>query len=149
MITVRKATRNDIDRIVEFQQKMAIETESLELNKAILLKGVESVFANPEKGFYVVAEYSGVVVGCTMLTSEWSDWRNGTFLWIQSVYVELAYRQKGVYGKMYSFVKQLVMNSKDYLGLRLYVVMNNKVAQEVYERTRMDGNHYKMYEWIK
>jgi len=149
MITIRKATPADVDRIAGFQQKMARETESLELDLKILKKGVESVFQNPEKGFYLVAQMNEVVISCTLLTPEWSDWRNGTFLWIQSVYVELAYRKKGVYTKMYSFVKELVLNSPQYLGLRLYVVMNNKIAQEVYSRTGMDGDHYKLYEWIK
>lgn len=149
MITIRKAILSDIPCIVGFQQKMALETESLKLDTITLSIGVEAVFQNPEKGFYLVAEYDGLVVGCTMLTPEWSDWRNGTFLWIQSVYVEPACRKKGVYSKLYSFVKELVLNSPEYLGLRLYVVMNNKVAQEVYSRTGMDGDHYKLYEWVK
>jgi predicted GNAT family acetyltransferase len=149
MITIRKAVAEDETRIAEFQHKMALETESLELDQAILLRGVKKVFADPNKGFYLVAEIDHNVVASTMLTPEWSDWRNGTFLWIQSVYVDPAYRQKGIYSKMYSFVKNLVLNSPEYLGLRLYVVMNNKVAQEVYSRTGMDGNHYKMFEWVK
>ena len=149
MITIRKATTADIDRIAGFQQKMALETESLELDIKILSKGVEAVFQNPEKGFYLVAEMNRKVIACTLLTPEWSDWRNGTFLWIQSVYVEPAFRKKGVFSKMYSFVKELVLNSPEYLGLRLYVVMNNKIAQEVYTRTGMDGDHYKLYEWVK
>jgi ribosomal protein S18 acetylase RimI-like enzyme len=149
MIIIRKAIVKDITRIVEFQQIMALETESLHLVPEVLLKGIDSVFADPAKGFYLVAETDQTVVACTMLTPEWSDWRNGTFLWIQSVYVDPAYRQKGIYSKMYSFVKNLVLNSPEYLGLRLYVVMNNKVAQEVYSRTGMDGDHYKLYEWVK
>ncbi len=149
MIIIRKAIVKDIKRIVEFQQKMALETESLRLDPEVLLKGVESVFDNKIKGFYLVAETDQAVVACTMLTPEWSDWRNGTFLWIQSVYVEPNYRKMGIYSKMYSFVKNLVLNSPEYLGLRLYVVMNNKVAQEVYSRTGMDGDHYKLYEWVK
>jgi len=149
MITIRKAITVDITSIVESQQKMALETESLKLDPKILKRGVQSVFDDPNKGFYLVAEIDQKVVACTMLTPEWSDWRNGTFLWIQSVYVDPAYRQKGIYSKMYFFVKNLVLNSPEYFGLRLYVVMNNKVAQEVYERTGMDGNHYKMFEWVK
>jgi predicted GNAT family acetyltransferase len=149
MIIIRKAVVKDITRIVEFQQKMAFETESLRLDPEVLLKGVESVFADPTKGFYLVTETDQTIVACTLLTPEWSDWRNGTFLWIQSVYVEPNYRKKGIYSKMYSYVKNLVLNSPEYLGLRLYVVMNNKSAQEVYSRTGMDGDHYKLYEWVK
>jgi GNAT superfamily N-acetyltransferase len=149
MITIRKAIEQDTSRICEFQQNMARETELLELDYEILFMGVQSVFNHADKGFYLVAEFEQKVVACTMLTPEWSDWRNGTFLWIQSVYVDPAYRKMGVYSQMYSFIKDLVMNSKDYLGLRLYVEMNNKIAQEVYSKTGMDGDHYKMYEWVK
>jgi L-amino acid N-acyltransferase YncA len=149
MITIRKAITDDILRIAEFQHKMAQETESLALDQEILLRGVKAVFNDPNKGFYLVAEINHVVVACTMLTPEWSDWRNGTFLWIQSVYVEPSFRKKGIYSKMYSFVKNLVMDSSEYMGLRLYVVMNNKIAQEVYSRSGMDGDHYKMFEWVK
>jgi L-amino acid N-acyltransferase YncA len=149
MIIIRRAYKEDITRIAEFQQKMALETESLCLEPEVLLKGVESVFTDLTKGFYLVAETDQTIVACTMLTPEWSDWRNGTFLWIQSVYVEPNFRKKGIYSKMYSFVKELVLSSPDYLGLRLYVVMNNTVAQEVYSRTGMDGDHYKLYEWVK
>lgn len=149
MITIRKANRNDIPLIVGFQQKMAAETESLELDLNTLTKGVESVFLNPEKGFYLVAEFDGLVVGCTMLTPEWSDWRNGTILWIQSVFIEPDFRKKGVFSHLYGFVKSLVLRSPEYLGLRLYVVNDNAIAQEVYRRSGMDGNHYRLFEWIK
>ncbi len=149
MITIRKAHNTDIKLIAEFQYKMALETESISLDQDMLFKGVQSVFDDPNKGFYLVAEMNREIVACTMLTPEWSDWRNGTFLWIQSVYVVPEYRKKGVYSKMYSFVKNMVFDSPEYLGLRLYVVMNNKEAQEVYTRTGMDGNHYKLFEWVK
>ncbi len=149
MITIRRANTKDISCIAEFQQKMALETESLELDKVTLSKGIRAVFQNPALGFYLIAEYEGLVVGCTMLTPEWSDWRNGTFLWIQSVFIDPDYRKKGVYSHLYGFIKDLVLRSSEYLGLRLYVVNDNIVAQEVYRRSGMDGNHYRLFEWIK
>ncbi len=149
MITIRKAETKDITAIAGFQQKMALETESLELDPEKLLSGVEAVLTDPGKGFYLVAVFDDKVVASTLLTSEWSDWRNGKFLWIQSVYVEPEYRKMGVYSKMYSFVKDIALNSPDYLGLRLYVATDNRTAQEVYKRTGMDGDHYKLFEWIK
>jgi predicted GNAT family acetyltransferase len=91
----------------------------------------------------------GRVVGCTMITPEWSDWRNGTFLWIQSVYVMPEYRKKGIFSTLYAHVKEMVLNSHDYLGLRLYVVNENLVAREAYSHCGMDGEHYRLYEWIK
>jgi GNAT superfamily N-acetyltransferase len=149
MIIIRKALKQDVTLIAEFQQKMARETESLHLDPEVLIKGVDSILDDPGKGFYLVAEIDKTIVACTMLTPEWSDWRNGIFLWLQSVYVEPNFRKKGIYSKLYSFVKDLVLKSPEYLGLRLYVAMNNSVAREVYSRTGMDGDHYKMYEWVK
>lgn len=149
MITIRKANANEAELIAHFQQQMALETESLRLDPELVLKGVESVFSDPAKGTYMVAEMDQQVVACTLLTPEWSDWRNGTFLWIQSVYVDPAYRKQGIYSHMYSHIKELVLNSNEYLGLRLYVVMSNTVAQKAYSGNGMDGDHYKLFEWIK
>jgi GNAT superfamily N-acetyltransferase len=149
MITIRKALVNEAAMIARFQQLMALETESLSLDPEIVLKGVEMVFSDPAKGTYMVAETDQKVVACALLTPEWSDWRKGTFLWIQSVYVNPAYRKQGIYSQLYSHIKELVLHSKEYLGLRLYVVMNNTVAQKTYSSTGMDGDHYKLYEWIK
>lgn len=149
MITIRKAFDHEAGLIAHFQQLMAFETESLNLDSELVLKGVESVFSDPAKGTYMVAEIDQQVVACTLLTPEWSDWRNGTFLWIQSVYVDPAYRKQGIYSYMYSHIKEFVLNSNEYLGLRLYVVMSNMVAQKAYSGTGMDGDHYKLFEWIK
>jgi L-amino acid N-acyltransferase YncA len=149
MTDIRKAEKKDILQIIDFQNKMAIETEGMHLNKKILAKGVEAVFDDPNKGLYIVAETESLVIASLMLTPEWSDWRAGTFLWIQSVYVDPGFRQKGIFRKMYEYVQDIVLESPEFLGLRLYVVMNNLLAQEVYTKTGMNGNHYKIYEWIK
>ncbi len=149
MINVRFAIPDDAADIVEFQLKMALETESLTLNPDIVRKGVAAVFEDNSKGKYLVAEYDGEVVSSMMLTTEWSDWRNNTFLWIQSVYVMPDFRKTGIFRKMYEFVKVMVENSPEYAGLRLYVEVNNNKAQEVYNRLGMTGEHYRMFEWEK
>jgi len=149
MINIRKATVEDIDCIAEFQRKMAFETETLKLDPEILSKGVSAVFSDPEKGFYLMAEAEGLLVGCMMLTPEWSDWRNGWFLWIQSLFVEPGFRGKGIFKAMYRHVKSEVLKSGEYLGLRLYVVRTNEKAMAVYTKIGMDGSHYKLFEWVK
>ena len=149
MIKVRHGKMKDIQSIVDFQQKMACETEEMKLNLEVLKKGVKAVFEDEKKGQYIVAESEGKVIASMMLTPEWSDWRNTNFLWIQSVYVIDKLRRKGVFKKMYDFAKQIVENSSKYSGLRLYVEMNNTTAQKVYVRAGMDGEHYKMFEWEK
>lgn len=149
MIIVRKATREDISTIVKFQQNMALETESMLLDGEIISKGVTHVFNHPENGFYIVATENDLVVGSMLLTPEWSDWRNSTWLWIQSVYVGLDHRKKGVFKHLYMFVKEIVLQSEKYAGLKLYVDQDNINAQEVYKKMGMDLSHYLLFEWEK
>ena len=146
---IKKAEVADIQSIIEFQQQMAKETENVNLDIEVLTKGVNTVFNDHSKGIYYVATEHGKVIASLLTTYEWSDWRNGCVLWIQSVYVLLEFRQKGVFKKMYWHLKSMVESSDEYLGLRLYVDHTNIKAQNVYEQIGMDGEHYKMYEWFK
>ena len=116
---VRKAEAKDLSIIVEFQLAMAKETEFIELHRPTVEKGVEAVLCDDSKGIYYVAEEEGKVVSSLLTTFEWSDWRNGTILWIQSVYVRPEFRRKGVYRKMYAHIKDLVLNSDKLNGIRL------------------------------
>ena len=146
---IRNATTDDVSVIAGFQQKMAGETENLSLDETILIKGVTRVFQDPSKGFYLVAMENESIIASMLLTPEWSDWRNSLFLWIQSLYVLPEYRRKGVFRKMYDHVKQLVLDSDAYAGIKLYVDQNNQRAQEVYKQVGMDASHYKLFEWNK
>ncbi len=148
-IVIRSGRLEDRDRIVEFQLRMAMETEELELDRETVRLGVEAVFDDPAKGQYWVAECSGQVVGGLLTVPEWSDWRNGTVLWIHSVYVVPEARRKGVFRSLYGHLKERVEASPELKGLRLYVEKENTRAQEVYENMGMDGNHYRLYEWMK
>ena len=148
MVEVRRAKRGDIPYIIEFQKQMALETEDLTLDDQKIKKGVEAVFNDPEKGFYVVSTSNSQIVASMMITPEWSDWRNGYFLWIQSLYVIPSFRKQGVFRNMYQFIKQTIVESSNYLGLRLYVEENNNTAIDVYMNVGMKGSHYKMFEWI-
>lgn len=149
LIDVRKAERKDADKILNFQLLMAFETEQIHLDEAVVKSGVRAVFDDPLKGTYYVAEINGEVVASLMTTPEWSDWRNRTVLWIQSVYVAPAFRQRGLFRKMYEYLKQAVEQDPAVGGLRLYVDRNNQRAQEVYARMGMDGSHYQVFEWMK
>ena len=143
---IRTATPEDVDALVEFNQAMALETEGKTLDTDILRAGVSAVFADEKKGFYVVVEQEGSVAAGLMVTTEWSDWRNGWFWWIQSVYVRPEYRGKGLYGRMYEFVKDRAAAAGNVCGFRLYVEKENDRAQRVYERLGMDKTYYLMYE---
>ena len=145
-IQIRRATPTDADRIAEFNGAMARETENLMLDRQRLRLGVEAVLRDPAKGFYTVAEVDGQVVGQMMVTLEWSDWRNATFWWLQSVYVQPAYRRQGVYRRLYQHVLDEAKARKDIRGVRLYVSKENAIAQRVYERLGLKKALYEMYE---
>lgn len=147
MITIRRAILSDAPIIIDFQKKMAWETESLNLGDETLTKGVTAVFADPSKGQYYVADADGEIVGSLLITYEWSDWRNTNIWWIQSVYVISGFRRKGVFRSMYSYIKNEV-RQKGIAGLRLYVETNNIPAQKTYKALRMDNEHYMFFEWL-
>ena len=146
---IRNATQEDIATIIDFQIKMALETEELTLEPDVVKEGVAAVFRDPTKGRYFVAEEEGVVVASLMITYEWSDWRNGLVWWFQSVYVLPQFRVKGIFAQMYHHIKGLVEASPDIRGLRLYVDKRNLPAQKVYTRLGMNGSHYDTYEWMR
>lgn len=145
-INVRRAERRDAAHIVGFQQSMALETEGKALGESLISAGVDAVFADPDKGFYLVAETGGAVVGSLMITYEWSDWRNATFWWIQSVFVDADYRRRGVYTAMHDHVLTQARESDDICGVRLYVERSNHVAQQTYKSLGMAHSHYDLYE---
>lgn len=146
---VRKATTKDIPSIVDFQIRMAAETEGVELDKPTVLKGVTAVVNDTNKGQYYVTEIKNIVVASLLTTYEWSDWRNGTILWIQSVYVLNEYRRKGIYRNMYSHIKQLVLENQELNGIRLYADKSNLTAHKTYQELGMSPEHYITFEWLK
>ncbi len=148
MIIIRKASSEDAASIIEFQQKMAWETEQMTLGTDIVTRGVKAVFSNPVLGQYWVAEESGLVIASLLITFEWSDWRNTSVWWFQSVYVLPSFRRKGIFRSMYQHVKNEA-EAHGAAGLRLYVEANNSRAQKTYEALGMKHEHYTMYEWMK
>ena len=148
MILIRNAVPSDAPSIIDFQLKMAWETENLRLNSETVTKGVEAVFSDPSKGSYYVAEAAGKVVASLLITFEWSDWRNCNVWWFQSVYVLPEYRRQGVFRKMYTHIKELA-REQDIAGLRLYVETRNSRAQKTYESLGMSSEHYSFYEWMR
>lgn len=146
---VRKATSTDKSSIVDFQLKMAAETEGIKLDEPTVFKGVSAVLEDTGKGQYYVTEINGKVVASLLTTYEWSDWRNGTILWIQSVYVLKNHRRKGIYRNMYSHIKQLVQQDNNLNGIRLYADKSNLPAQKTYLQLGMSPDHYVTFEWLK
>jgi ribosomal protein S18 acetylase RimI-like enzyme len=149
VIQIRRATVADIPTLVAFQMSLALESENVILDQGILATGLKALFEDPTKGYYNIAEDGTEPIGCHMVTYEWSDWRNGMVLWLQSVYVRETYRKKGVFRKMYDNLTEVIQKDPGLRGLRLYVDKSNARAMKTYESMGMDGSHYTVYEWMK
>ncbi len=145
-LKVRRATPDDQATIVRFNEALAWESEGKTLDVGTLTTGVAAVFASGDRGFYCIAESEGRVVGQLMITYEWSDWRNGYFWWIQSVYVSSEYRRRGVYRALEAYVKAQAEAEENVCGFRLYVEKNNHVAQQVYANLGMVQSDYDLLE---
>lgn len=146
MITIRPAQPEDSDYIVAFNTAMALETEQKELDRDTLSRGVQAVFDDRSRGFYIVAEANSKPIGSLLVTTEWSDWRNGLFWWIQSLYVLPKWRRQGVFRSLYHFVKELASHDSRVCGIRLYVESNNTTARACYENQGMTESIYTLYE---
>lgn len=146
MPTVRAAEPADRDVIVANNRALAEESEGLTLDAGLLVPGVAAVLDDPHKGRYWLAEDDGAVIGQLMVTFEWSDWRNGWFWWIQSVYVDSAHRGRGIYRSLYDHVLSEARSREDVCGIRLYVDYDNEFARRVYDRTGLAPAHYEMRE---
>ena len=144
-IHIRPATRADAANIAAWNTAMAWETERKALDAATIARGVDAVFDEPRRGFYLVAERRGEPVGCLLITYEWSDWRAGDFWWIQSVYVVESARREGVFRTLYEDARQRASQAGA-VGLRLYVETENERAQRTYAGLGMERCHYFMYE---
>jgi ribosomal protein S18 acetylase RimI-like enzyme len=145
-LEIRLASPQDAAVIAAYNRAMARETEQIDLDPGRLLAGVEAVLHDAAKGFYLVAAEGGRVVGQTMITFEWSDWRNGTFWWIQSVFVHPGFRGRGVFRRLYEHVLARARQDPGVCGVRLYVEGGNHAAQRTYERLGMRRTAYMLYE---
>lgn len=145
-IEIRMAGAVDADALARFNRAMALETEEKALPEAVVDCGVRAVFEKAGRGFYVVAECAGEIVAALLVTFEWSDWRDADFWWIQSVYVTPDFRRRGVYRRLYEFVRKRALDLGGVCGFRLYVEKENIAAQRVYESLGMSQSPYVMYE---
>ena len=136
----------DAESIASFNQAMAMETEAKQLAEATILEGVRRQLTDQTLGFYLVAEVDSKAIGCLGITFEWSDWRCGLFWWIQSVYVDPAYRNKGAFTQLYGQVKDLASHQKEVIGIRLYAEKENTRAIRTYLRLGMSETPYRILE---
>jgi len=145
-ITIRKGIRNDAEMIARYNVALAKETEHFALDEQRTLRGVHGMFDDVSRGFYLVAELNRAIVGQLMITYEWSDWRNGVFWWIQSVYVREEFRSSGIFRKLYDHIAEHAKREGNVCGLRLYAEKDNKRALAVYKKLGMKTTDYDLLE---
>jgi ribosomal protein S18 acetylase RimI-like enzyme len=143
---IRPARAADAADIARFNVAMALETEHKALDPATMRAGVDAVFADARHGFYLVAESGGANAACLMVTYEWSDWRNGQWWWLQSVYVRPEFRRRGIFSALHAEVDRLARAAPGVIGLRLYVERANASAQRTYAALGMRDAGYHVYE---
>lgn len=143
---IHQATQDERDILVQFQIAMAQESEDKGLQAAVLERGIQHLLDHPAEGFYLVAEIDGTTAGGLMVTFEWSDWRNGRFWWIQSVYVDTKFRRRGIYRALHDWVRSAAMADTDACGIRLYVERENRSAQATYQALDMTETNYRLFE---
>lgn len=146
MMQIRIAEAKDINSIARFNQAMALETEDRKLADDKIIPGVERLINSKSDGFYIVAEKDNHLCGCLGITFEWSDWRNGKFWWIQSVYVDPTWRRQGVFSALYKRVNQMARVEPDVCGIRLYVERDNTNAMQTYLSLGMVETPYRITE---
>jgi GNAT superfamily N-acetyltransferase len=145
-VHVRHAEPDDAAVIAGNNRATARETEGWDLDPATARQGVEALLDNPSRGFFLLAEVGGQVVGQCMVTYEWSDWRNGDFWWIQSVYVREEFRRLGIFASLYRAIEAEAKDRPDVVGIRLYVDRENRTAQEAYRGVGMQEARYLLFE---
>jgi GNAT superfamily N-acetyltransferase len=144
---IRDAGLSDAAVIVDFNLALAAESEALVLERDCVGAGVDALLRDANKGRYYVAEKDGLVVGQVMITYEWSDWRNATIWWLQSVYVRPDHRGKGVFTALFGHLRDLAFRAQQVCGVRLYMHQANEQARAVYERLGLHQTEYRVFEW--
>ena len=146
---IRQALSQDAAELAEFNINMAHETGGIKLKPEVIAAGVKTLIKNPQMGFYLLVELDNGIEASLMVTTEWSDWRNAMFWWIQGVYVRPAYRRQGLYRELYERVKELAEQDPSVCGFRLYVERENTVAQKAYQSLGMRETEYKLFEELQ
>ncbi len=144
-MNIRSATLADLETIVGFNARLASESEGIELDTERLRAGVKNLLQDENRGFYLLAESTDGILGQLGMTFEWSDWRNGVFWWLQSVYVRPESRRLGILSALYSHVQELA-SSQAVCGIRLYVEKNNISAKKAYQNLGIHPTVWEMYE---
>lgn len=145
-ITIRPAVEADVDTIANFNRKLCRELEARELDGETIVAGVANLLERPEQGLHLVAELDGELVGCSLITKEWSDWNNGVWWWVKSVYVKPKERRKGVNRKLYDYAREMATKEDEVCGIRVYIREANRAATVAYKALGLRELSRRMFE---
>lgn len=145
-LIIRIATRDDAGEIAKFNVLFAKKTVDKNLSLALTTEGVHQVFAKFNNGFYIIAELDALIVGLTMVTREWSDWNNGAFYCIQSIFVIHTNYEKEIHDAIFNKAKSLAKEHYDVCGVRLFVHKEDKETQKIYEELGLQKTPYITFE---
>ncbi len=145
-LLIRDAVHSDVPKIVEFAVALAEESEQIRLDEEVVARGAHGFIDNPRFGFYLVAESDGQIAGSVMIIYEYSDWRDGVYWWVQSVFVDGEFRRRGIYRALYEEVKARACRQGNVRGFRLYVANHNRRARKVYRNMGMRETCYQVME---
>jgi GNAT superfamily N-acetyltransferase len=145
-LSIRPATTDDLPTLVDFNCRLAEETEHKRLDGETIARGVRRALSQPQLCRYFVAEREGAIVGQAMITLELTDWRDGVLWWFQSVYVAEPHRASGVFRALFEHIAALAQADPEVRGLRLYVEQGNARAQRVYEQMGLQPSGHVVYE---
>ena len=146
---IRKATLTDAGVLATNQVHMALESENIMLDYQTVFQGTCAYLEDENRGTAYIAEVNGEIAASFLVTREWSDLRNAWIWWIQSVYTVPKFRRMGIYKALYTHLQELVKQSEDVIGIRLYVARNNPRAIETYRKLGMTDEHYTTFEWLR
>jgi GNAT superfamily N-acetyltransferase len=143
-MNIRIARKKDAPEIAAQNMLLAEESENMKLNPTTAHAGVKRLLSDPSKGFYLVAEENGTIIGQLMITVEWSDWRNKPIWWVQSVFVRKEWRKKKVFTRLLTDVRRRARMEK-VAFLRLYAYHKNLPALHAYKKTGWTQEPYNVY----
>lgn len=145
-LEIRLATLADLPALIEGNQGVAFETEQLVLTETTLGPGIQAILEDRHKGMYWVASpLNGPVVGQTLITYEWSDWRNAPIWWLQSVYVWPHARGQGVFKALLAHIETEAKKAGA-RDIRLYADTTNQAAHRTYQQLGFSTGHYQVFE---
>ncbi|KAB0496490.1 GNAT family N-acetyltransferase [Pseudomonas vancouverensis] len=142
MELIRHATSIDAPTIVQFIMEEAREAEALALDQSIVEKGVKSTLVGAVPRYWVVVNQADEsIIASASIYTEWSDWNNANYWWLQSFYLVPSARGQGLAQRLLQQIANEAIEAGA-IELRLYVHKDNQRASASYVKAGFDTAPY-------